>query len=360
LDSSAVFCVADHLRRKDQLLAPEINGYTLAFNDDSEANELVYALTVGEYLGVAIKEVSPYVPELSWYSEHARAHPGQPAFPNGVMLHGLGEQASQQGSRVILNGIGGDEWVSGSRSYYAEELAQQNWAQIYRCFRADSEAFGIQQAMAWSVRYGCLPLMPPSLQDSLRMLVRKVRGNGVSEHYWLSKKMRKVIGQRREQFSQPIFQKVRTAGQRELLSLHFAAFRDIGREGDEQRNAGYGMETRRPLDTPEFVQFAFSTPERLRLRGDIEKYIHRQALQGYMPQYVLERKNKAGFATVFRGYLDRLEGVLTKDIPDTRTEWVTSDGVKQLYKTYRERPRLGWPAWILWAIYGCDRALPRK
>lgn len=357
LDSSAVFCVAEHLRRADRLPAPGIDGYTLAFTDDSDANELAYARAVGEYLGVPIHEVSPSIPPLSWYEERARVYPGCPAFPNGVMLQGLRQQASQQGCRVILNGIGGDEWAGGSRLYYAEELAQRHWSRLYECFRADFKVFGAQRAIRWLIRYGCFPLMPITLQTGLRLLVRRMRGNRTREHYWLSPAMQTMIRLRRERSRLPQRQKVRCAGQRELFDLHHAAFRDMGREEDELMNAGFGMETRRPLDTAGFVQYAFSTPERLRMRGGCDKYIHRQALQELMPHAILERKSKAEFSVVFRGYLDRMQETLTRRIPSERHEWIAPEGMTQLFRTYQENPQLGWPIWILWAIYGCDKVL---
>jgi len=55
LDSSALFAVAEHLRRRGELLAPSLDGYTLAFDDGSDADELSYARAVGEHLGVPIR-----------------------------------------------------------------------------------------------------------------------------------------------------------------------------------------------------------------------------------------------------------------------------------------------------------------
>ncbi|HKN10304.1 MAG TPA: asparagine synthase-related protein, partial [Pseudomonadota bacterium] len=49
LDSSAIFALAEHLRRRKALLAPAVEGYTLAFRDDSDANEVEYARAVGAH-----------------------------------------------------------------------------------------------------------------------------------------------------------------------------------------------------------------------------------------------------------------------------------------------------------------------
>ena len=47
------------LRRERRLLAPGLDGYTLAFTDDSNANEMDYARAVGEHLDTAIHEIAP-------------------------------------------------------------------------------------------------------------------------------------------------------------------------------------------------------------------------------------------------------------------------------------------------------------
>jgi asparagine synthase (glutamine-hydrolysing) len=359
LDSSAVLCVAEHLRRKNKLPAPCIEGYTLAFANGGEADELSYAQIVGDYLGVCIHEVLPTIRPLSWYAEHARTHPSCPAFPNGVMLHGLRLQAAQRGSRAILNGIGGDEWIGGSRLYYAEELSQQHWSQLYECFKADIAAFGILQAVRWLIRYGCLPLMPTTVQAGLHSLARIIRGNFSTEHYWLTPAMRSTISLRRKRSRLEQLQPVKFAGQRELLDLLHAGFRDMAKEEDDRINAVLGIEARRPLDSSELVQFAFSIPERLRMRGDMGKYIHRQALQELMPQEILDRKSKAEFAVVFRTYLDQMQEIFTSDIPRKRREWITTEGMAQLFHVYKENPQLGWPIWILWSIYGCVSIMQR-
>ena len=56
LDSSAIFAVAEHLRRQQQLPAPAISGYCLKFEDAPDAEERAYSRAVGDHLGVTIEE----------------------------------------------------------------------------------------------------------------------------------------------------------------------------------------------------------------------------------------------------------------------------------------------------------------
>jgi len=154
LDSSAIFAVAEHLRRDERLLAPCLNGYTLAFNDDSDANELGYARAVGDHLGSRIHEVPPRKCLLSWYREWARFYREFPSYPNGVMGLGIRKEAGVHRSRHCLSGWG-DEWLCGSRSYYAENLAAREWRILFACLAVDRRDVGVAKCAWWVLRHGC-------------------------------------------------------------------------------------------------------------------------------------------------------------------------------------------------------------
>ena len=363
LDSSAVFCMAEHLRRQGQLQAPAVEGYTLAFTDDSDANELAYARAVGDYLGVPIHEIPPTRMPLDWYAESAQAHREFPGFPNGSMSIDLRQQAAGRGSRVLLTGEWGDAWLQGSRAYYAEELSQRHWRAVYDCFRTDAAVAGTRQAARWVIRDGIFPLLPQSLQQALRRMVRTVRGSGDQARdalYWLSPEIRKAIELRRERFVPPHTPRVRNCGQRELLDMLDCAFSGQVMDQLERKGAQSGLEMRHPFGDPRIVQHAFSTPERLRLRGDRTKYIHVQAMQGLMPQAVLDRKTKAEFSVVFRGHLDGMKTPLTDGLPRERPDWVTHEGMARLFRVYQENPQFGWPLWLLWSIHGCGSVFRKR
>jgi asparagine synthase (glutamine-hydrolysing) len=355
LDSSAVFCMAEHLRRAGRLPAPTIEGYTLAFTGDSDTNELAYARAVGEYLGVPIHEIPPTVMPLEWYAESARINREFPGFPNGSMAIDLRQQAAARGCRVMFTGEGGDAWLQGSRGYYAEELAQRHWSALYDCLRTDAAVAGTHQAARWFIRHGVFPLLPPAIQQGLRRLVRKLRRSGTGDAlYWLSPSMRQAIERRREQFRPPHTPPVRSFCQRELLDRLHSAFTAQVLERLERQGAHAGLEMRHPLSDPRLVQHAFSTPQRLRLRGNRTKYIHVQAMRGLMPQTILDRKTKAEFSVVFRGHLDGMKETLTGVLPRERPDWVEQAGMARLFRIYQDNPQSGWPLWVLWGIHGCD------
>ncbi len=129
LDSSALFAMAEHLRRQQKLPAPAIEAYALDFHDDPNANELDYSRAMGRHLGVPIREISPTVMSVSWYRNWAERYREFPGYPNGIMAIGLREAARQEGCRAIVSGVGGDEWLGmpWTGAYYAEELASRQW-----------------------------------------------------------------------------------------------------------------------------------------------------------------------------------------------------------------------------------------
>ena len=133
------------------------------------------------------------------------------------------------------------------------------------------------------------------------------------------------------------------------------AFSALAVEETERLCAGAGVEARSPLNSPSLVQFAFSTPERIRLHGARTKYVHSQAIKGIVPRAIIERTSKAAFPMVFCTYLDHMREIFTEKIPRERSEWVTSDGMIQLYNNYHSDPLVGSPPWSLWAIYVCDK-----
>ena len=125
-------CIRDSLYRRNELHAPDLIAFTLDFHDDPGGNELEYAFSVGNHLNRQITPILPSRKPLSWYRSWAQKFRDFPNYPNGVMGLGILENAQQQGSRVLLTGSGGDDWLCGSRVYYAEMLALRDWTELWR------------------------------------------------------------------------------------------------------------------------------------------------------------------------------------------------------------------------------------
>jgi asparagine synthase (glutamine-hydrolysing) len=353
LDSSAVFCMAEHLRKKSRLPALTIRGYTLAFVEEGDDNELSYVRAVRDHLGVPIHESAPTSHPLAWFGKRAVEEQNFPGFPNAAMFTDMRKAMTADGCRVVLNGEGGDEWLGGSRLYYAEDLARGEWCALRRSYCADVARFGLREPSYWFLRHGLSHQLPAQIKDAVRTLVRPSRSRLSNEGYWLSGEMLQILEQRRSAITQNDRDQRRGEGQRRLALRLNDAFGAYVKERCERSGAGFGLEIRAPMHRRAYVEWAFATPERMRLRGGINKYVHVRAMANLLPSAVANRIGKSDFAFMFRRHLDRMRKLLVETIPRQRRELVCATGMSRLYQAYSDRSLVGAPIWELWGVFGC-------
>jgi len=351
LDSSGIFAVAETLRRQELLPAPGLEGYTLAFSDESDANELEYARAVGRHLDCKIQEILPTRKPLSWYQQWAGHYREFPSYPNGVMGLGIRERARDQRSRVLLVGVGGDEWLCGSRNYYADAVAAKRWDELLNCFELDRRNVGLHRSLWWLFRHGLAPRIPDgTVKQFLRKLLaddqRRIEGE-----VWLTPPMKRLLRQRRDKYLSSRAIKTRQRKQSNTLSSAYAAH---ARELEERMASSVGIELRRPFFDVDLIQFAFTIPDWYLLRGHTDKYLHRKALTGLLPQAVLTRTTKAEFSITYRWLLPEIRQGLMGKMSKRVQDWVEPGEVAELLGNVGNLENSSWPAWMLWSLIGCE------
>ena len=352
LDSSAVFAMAHHLRRQGRLLTPSIEGYTLDFLGEGDADEMEYARAVGEHLGVGIREVPPALMPIDWFRDWASRYREFPGYPNGTMSLGLREAARTEGARVLLTGGAGDEWLGlgPPGHYYAEEIAQGHWRQVRDCLAADNRALGTGKTTRWFVRSGLVPLLPTGVKRTLLSLPR----GGRTRESWLAPELQVELDRRRAFHDPAAGPRVERRSQRRQLAVLGDAYVAIAREMEERSAARQGLELRTPFLSRPIVELAFATPEWLRSIGCSTKHYHREAMRGLLPERVRTRQTKADFMGVFRAQLDAIGAEALSRIPERRSGWVRPDRVARLCGRRHDRNMAGWVEWWLWTLVGCD------
>jgi asparagine synthase (glutamine-hydrolysing) len=347
LDSSALFAVAAELQRRGEWPAPDMHGYTLDFRGAGDADEMDYAQAVARHVGKEVTEVAPTRQSLAWYEDWAKHH-GYPAgYPNGVMGLGIRQEARRRGSNCLIVGTGGDEWLDGYRTYYAEAIASRQWGELRQRLQLDSREVGIPQAY-WSLfRYGVGPLLPARL----RRAIQTVRRGSSGHDGWLAAPMRQRLLQRRAIQSADDTNVARNGQRSQLLQLN-SAYGLLARESEERLCAWAGLEIRRPFWDKRLVEFAFATPERLRCSGTTSKALHRLAMTTLLPESVRGRRSKADFMLAFRWSSAEIRASLSAALPEL-SDWVSSGRLVEVLQEY-ENPRLaGGPEWQAWTLLGC-------
>ncbi len=132
------------------------------------------------------------------------------------------------------------------------------------------------------------------------------------------------------------------------------AYPQHAREIEEGLAASVGIELRRPLFSPQMVQFAFCAPESVRLRGRTDKYLHRKAMTGLLPESVLQRQTKADFMITFRGPLAAMGEYFCGELARSGRTWFDAARLASLYRQLGDPMHGGEPEWRLWTLFGCD------
>ena len=123
------------------------------------------------------------------------------------------------------------------------------------------------------------------------------------------------------------------------------------RDRVNRQYARIGYEPRTPMYARKFIEFAFSTPERIRLRGHTRKHVHIHSLNDLLPEKVRNRRTKADFSLAFARHLDNREDTFVNSIPADGYGYLSQSGMKRLYGCYRKIRIDGGPIWELWGAF---------
>ncbi len=351
LDSSAIFALADYLRVHGRLLAPDVDGYTLRFDWDTDANELRYCRAVAEFLNRDIREVAPTRKSVAWCEAEARRSLEFPYYPNGIMSLGLREEAYKNGSRVLLSGLGGDQWLFGNHNYYAEAIQARSWRELVNFMAADSKELGVPATLYRTVRNGCYPLLPNNLRGAIRSLVKGRRIEGLDTHEWLSPPLKRQLTARQKEPAEDRSAALRV-GQREKMNTLYGALMAHSCEVEERLAAKAGIEMRRPYWCWHLAQFTLSTPNHIRQRGGVDKFCHRKAMAALLPKIVLERTDKADFSVAYNWYFNGLRDFLA-EYDNLASQWVDKSKTAYLVGLLGQNRHGAWPEKLIWLLFGC-------
>lgn len=348
LDSSAIFGVAERLRERNELPCPRLFGYTFKFDDGSEADELSYARAVASHLGVIIEEVDPFLPDLDWFTTRGLVDRDLAPFPNASMSIGIGEALVRDGCRVSLNGEGGDEWLSGRHYYLSEQLSDLDLRSVFRNLRLVSAESGFKKALYLLARYGFFPSAPRSVRATLR----RFQASAFADAYWLHPDLRSILEDCRRHSDPRGVMKIANMARRCMLS----ELRDPGLETSRNRisrqSARVGYEPRYPMYSRGFVEFAFSTPENIRMKGSRKKQIHVEAMKSILPAVVSQRQSKADFSIAFHRHFENIGSAFAR-MSSTSRAYVDPAGASKLHGICRGLPVGEGPIWELWAVFAC-------
>jgi asparagine synthase (glutamine-hydrolysing) len=297
IDSSAIAMAMYYLQGKNLQL------HTFSYiADDPTLSEEKWVDLVGQEAGAFVHKVQPQPDELVADLEHLIHLQDEPFGSTSIYAqYRVFHKAKEVGIKVMLDGQGADELLGGYRPYVAARLAsllsQGQWKKATQFWQKASQLPDTGK-LSLLVRAGGL-LLPPNLQGSARRLVGKEDIPSWLNSNWLSKNgaIPKHPGQRSspEVLREELYQALVATSLPMLLRY------------EDRNSMAHSIESRVPFLTPALVNFVFSLPEEFIINsGGTSKAIFRQAMRGIVPDAILNRRDKIGFATPEQRWLATL------------------------------------------------------
>lgn len=308
IDSSAVVCAMRHVK-------PDMPIHTFSFvAPGSPVDEEPWADLVNSHVGAIPHKVVVSPQEMADDVDDMIRAQGEPFGGTSIYAqYRVFRLAREHGITVTLDGQGADELLAGYQGYpdarMRSLLERGDWGSLAEFVRGWSSWPG--RDLKQGIRMALRESLPPRAVTTLR----RMRGSRMPA--WLNGEEFRARGIWHDPPAQDSLQangRSGALGRRlaEVLRLTQSGqgLHSLLRHGD--RNAmRWSIESRVPFLTNELSAFLLSLPEDYLISQQGEtKHVFRAALRGIVPDSVLDRKDKVGFATPEQGWLRSLSGTV--------------------------------------------------
>lgn len=283
------------------------DAYTISISNkdnklDQQSDDLKYAKVVATKLGINLEIIEAennmmeLLPELSNFLEDGIADPA------AINTYLISKSARENGVKVMLSGQGADEYLAGYRRYLAEKLYQKMPRNTLKTL---------------SLIKGILPAsIPGKFNGNYRRFKKFIDTASLSEidrllslYSWNSSKEitdlfynsegLQIAKDHRNEFNKyqnkNILDAMMLVDQKFDLSSLNLAYTD-------KMSMMVGVEARVPFLDFELIKIMNSIPLHMKLKGNVQKYILKKAMESRLPKEVIYRQ-KAGFSLPIRSWM---------------------------------------------------------
>ena len=348
LDSSTVLAMAQPLRPAGH----PVTAYSIAA--DGPQDETAYFREAAALAGARsvvtradLLAPLPLVEEVTRYLD-------LPDYPNAAAARPLHEQARADGVRVMLTGLGADEWLQGSLHHYADQLRRGQLVALARGIRQDarSDAFpGWRRA----ARMALWPLLSHGAQQRVRRMLRRPAfprwvGAAFGQRIGLGPRLSRPV-------PDPGFP---TAAQYDLYREGMSGSGAHAAEMMDRQCSAIGIETRHPYYDRRILEFAMAIPDSVRWRDGQPKHVLRQVAAPIIPAAARRRLTSPDYSPVFVRALELHGGAsLFRSLRIAEQGWVEQAHVAGMYDEMMRQRAAGnsrhtSTLWSLWMIFVVD------
>jgi len=326
----------------------EFHTFSVGFETFSE---LAYAKIVSQYLHTTHHEivitpemVKRDLPRIAWYYDEPL---GDAAIINNYYL----SKESRKYVTVVLAGEGGDE-LFGGYPEYRRGLKYSNYFKMPGLFRAAVKHIvdlipgkgNIYMAGNRIHRFADI-LCQPTFEKAHLFTRRQMSDAEIRYLTRLDSPDIDSLLIPSSQMSDPLNQML-ALDCKNLLPEKFLMKADKGTMANS-------IEERLPLLDKEIIEFAFSVPSNLKIRGGQEKYILRKAVEDLLPPEIVNRK-KQGFSTPVDAWINNMKDWVyqTIDGGELVKDYFKKDKIRLLLDDFNIRPN--YRARTIWTIFALE------
>ncbi len=293
IDSSSIVMAMRYLE-------PDIELHAFSYiADDESLNEEKWVDIVGSAARAHVHKVQLTPDELTEDFDHLSYMQDLPSGSTSLYAQYCVFRAAQQnGIKVMLDGQGADEILGGYPYFRGARLAslirQRHWREAQQFFSLVSRYPGMSSASL--LQYAADHVLPSVVKTSLRKLVGKDLAPG-----WLNLAWFQQCGVV-PHLLRPGACSSNVVHDKMVIELleHLPSLLRY----EDRNSMAFSIESRVPFLTPELVDFVLSLPEEYIIAPDgTSKAVFRRAMRGIVPDAILQRKDKIGFATPERNWL---------------------------------------------------------
>lgn len=293
LDSSSIVSVLGYWIESGKLERNSIDVFSMV-SSEPELDERRYAEDVINKWRMRWTCVPVAQLNLRTFEEQANRFKDFPEYPNGSSFNDLKSAVVRSGHRVLLTGLGGDQWLQGTESYYADLIREGRWIGLLHRLRHEHR-FGVPGSPGHCpfrilLRQAIWPLMPKFMRTAVR---RRRRRAGLPPA--LDPRLVERTNLIERLAAEPPARPRDTYAQGELRRMLEDPWMIHVLEIEDRAAACFRLEERHPFYDRRIIEFAFAIPEDQRFRQDLSKVVLRAAMNGILPESICQRRTKADF-----------------------------------------------------------------
>ena len=297
IDSSAVVCALRHVE-------PDLPIHTFSFiAKGSDVNEEHWVDRVNAHVGAIAHKITVTGTELAHDLDDMIRAQGEPFGSTSIYAqYRVFQLAKENGITVTLDGQGADEMLAGYSGYPGQRLRSLletgQWGKAHQFWGAWAQGPGRGRLLAAKM------LVSETTQGGLYELLWHLDGKTASPNWINTKSLLDAdVDITKPRYRPALDSKGRRVMAELANSLSQRGLSWLLRHGD-RNSMRFSVESRVPFLTLDMVNLLLSMPEEYLISPQGEtKHVFRAAMRGIVPDDVLNRKDKIGFATPEQDWL---------------------------------------------------------